>query len=117
MAKVKWKWFGHAAHLCVGPWCRFHLATQVGKYIVSTVGDYYPDESTRKVLGNPPIEIGYQRKYETMVFRAGPKCSEPDCKCGMPIPSDWSELEMAPYNTAGEATQGHYKMCEKWERR
>lgn len=41
----EWVWHGHAAHFIGGARCRFHLATTVagGRFIVSTVGDYYPD--------------------------------------------------------------------------
>jgi hypothetical protein len=35
-----WKWFGSAAHFICGRWCRFHLATQVGRYLISTVGEF-----------------------------------------------------------------------------
>src|SRR5919106_127620 len=43
------KWFGHAAHFICGRWCRFHLATQVGDYLVSTVGEYWPEHDVREI--------------------------------------------------------------------
>ena len=52
MKAAHWKWFGHAGHLCVGRWCQFHLCTSVGKYLVSTVGEYVPYEGTREVFAN-----------------------------------------------------------------
>ena len=108
-----WKWFGNAGHLCVSSDCRFHLCTQVGLFMVSTVGEYRP---AHKKDGFETVGGG--RLYETMVFNAGKPCSEKECgKCGMPIPGDWGELDMAPYNTAAAATKGHYAMCLKWANR
>ena len=49
MIKEKWIWMPHAGHLCVGHDCRFHLSTFVGKYIVSTVGEYWPDRQIREI--------------------------------------------------------------------
>ena len=91
---VHWKWFGTPGHLCVAKWCRFHLCTKVGKYLVSTVGEYiHPyshgfkserDEGewlNKNLFGE---EIGFGRKFETMVFRAGKPCTTKDCNCGLP---------------------------------
>lgn len=58
-------------------------------------------------------EIGYDRKYETMVFEiTGEECQ---CGCGLPkiVPS---ELDSSSYNDAKAATEGHEKICRKWER-
>jgi hypothetical protein len=135
-----WKWFGHAAHFICSRWCQFHLSTQVGKWLVSTVGEYWPERAVREIhaeVHNPAWlaknrylkgdtfdaaymkefgfeDIGSWGKYETMVFEIGGLCKEPDCNCGLPRPSSWSELEGIRYETAGEATKGHYKYCEKW---
>lgn len=95
-----WKWYGSASHLIVGNDCRFHLATKVGPWLVSTVGEYLPG--------------GCGRKYETMVFRLGRSPGECPCGCGLPKPVDWGELDVAGYNDAKAATAGHYAMCEKW---
>jgi len=45
----EWVWMPHAAHLMVGNDCRFHLATYVGGYIVSTVGEYLPGEAACEI--------------------------------------------------------------------
>lgn len=34
----EWRWFGEHGHYILGRWCRFHLCTQIGDYLVSTVG-------------------------------------------------------------------------------
>lgn len=118
----EWKWFGHAAHFICGQWCRFHLATQVGKYLVSTVGLFvHPRHSDGKETSefewlkrNPNgEEIGYERFYETMVFETGERCTAKNCNCGLPSISG-SELDMLGYKTAGEAAKGHLELCIKW---
>ena len=47
--KHDWIWMPHAGHLCVSRWCRFHLNTYVNGYIVSTVGEYWPEEPVRRI--------------------------------------------------------------------
>jgi hypothetical protein len=106
----EWEWFGHAAHFCASKWCLFHMATQVGEFIVSTVGDYRPGYSTDEAE-----EIGYKRKYETMVFKAGAVCSAPDCGCGMPSLDPPMEIDSSGYNTPADAAEGHMKMCRKYD--
>lgn len=134
MKNPQWKWFGDPGHFICAFDCRFHLCTQVGKYLVSTVGKYFPDEPTREIIAKSRgIElqgvgdarkqdymdkIGFQNislnyKYETMVFMAGEPCTLPNCNCGLPR-TNGSELDVDTYNTAGEATKGHMTMCEKW---
>ena len=121
----QWKWFGEAAHFICGRWCRFHLATKVGKYLVSTVGEYvHPRHGTGSEQGEsdwlkknwPGEDIGHERKYETMVFLAGKPCDSPLCGCGLPK-IDGNELAMAGYNRADDATRGHAKMCVKWAKK
>ncbi|HUX39330.1 MAG TPA: hypothetical protein VMV44_15630 [Rectinemataceae bacterium] len=84
------------------------MATKVGKYLISTVGDYFPMNAEKRE------EIGYKRFYETMVFKAGKPCKADGCRCGMPA-IDGQELDFAPYNTAEDAQEGHLAMCEKYE--
>jgi hypothetical protein len=117
-----WQWFGNAAHLCVGQYCRFHLATKVGDYLVSTVGEYvHPrhsggSERTESIWLKqnwPGEDVGFGRKYETMVFMAGKPCDAKGCNCGMPE-SNGRELDFRGYNTAREATEGHMELCRKW---
>lgn len=134
--RAEWEWFGSAAHLIVGQDCRFHLATVVGPWLVSTVGEYLPDEGSREILARSRgivlegrgdarradymRKIGYEqigagRTYETMVFPvSGNRCTAEDCACEMPVVSDWSELDSDGYNVRGDAHRGHYAMCEKW---
>lgn len=139
---AKWKWFGHAAHLIVGHDCRFHMTTVVGKYLVSTVGEYWPPRSVREIHAkyNDPAwldanqhlkgdyfdaaymqrfgfeTIGCDRKYETMVFLAGNPCASKSCGCGLPSISG-SELDFGGYNDARSASRGHYALCAKYAKK
>lgn len=101
-----WVWFGHAAHYCMSHACRFHLATKIGPYVVSSVGDLrtQPDEC-RSV----PEEIGSGRTFETMVFKVTGDCA---CGCGLPL-HNGEALWSAGYGSAMEATAGHYAACQK----
>lgn len=124
----------HAAHLIVARDCQFHLATCVGGYIVSTVGEYLPDEPVREIFaesrritlvgkGDTRLadymqkrgfeEIGAGRKYETMVFRS----RKSDNKCCPWTAAGWLEIDAKGYNGPDEAYEGHMQMCAKWARK
>jgi hypothetical protein len=134
-----WKWFGHAGHLCVGQWCRYHLCTLVGEYLISTVGEYWPERPVREIhasVHDPKWlaenkhrrgddfdhaymqrfgfeNIGCDRKYETFVFKAGSPCKDKDCNCGLPS-IDGSELDTLAANDADTAGRNHMELCEKY---
>lgn len=131
---AEWRWFGHAGHFICAQWCRFHLCTQVGDYLVTTVGEYVPDEQVREILakcrgvtlsgkGDARLtdwmekcgfeDIGLDRTYETMVFAYDGVCEVEDCGCDLPVIIP-TELDFGGYNMAGDASKGHYAMCEKW---
>lgn len=145
--KEKWLWMPHAGHLIVGNDCRFHLNTKVGKYIVSTVGEYNPDQVVKRIhaeihnkqwyLANAHLkgdyfdvayqkefgydEIGAGRKYETMVFKARKaalkKDFDPKWNCCPWVQDSGSNIDFDGYNTATDAYQGHLAMCRKWARK
>jgi hypothetical protein len=105
-----WKWFGTPGHFC-GAWdCRFHLCTQVGPWLISTVGEWMPDP--RK----PCQELGSGRLYETMVFRAGEPCDRRGCRCGKPKITG-HELDMTGTRFRGVAKENHMAMCYQWAER
>ena len=97
-----WKWYGDALHLCVSAKCRFHLATEINDFVISTVGDYWPTESARETITS--VNDGF---YETGMFRIQGRC---DCGCGEPE-IDPTELKTRVYATPGEANAGHLEMC------
>ena len=99
----KWHWYGLPAHLCVSDYCRFHLVTEIGKYVVSTVGDYHPHNSQPD---SKPEEIGWDRLYETQVFKWKGRCP---C-CGMPKVI-LEEIKMRGANDAKAARKNHMDLC------
>ena len=109
MRKDRWVWMPHAAHFICGHSCQFRLATYVGKYIVSTVGEYRSTSSESKLDFN---DIGCNRKYETMVFKA----KKSKHKCCPYVVSNHSEIDSVGYNSCDDAKIGHYKLCEKWSK-
>lgn len=113
MGKVKWKWFGMAAHFICGHDCLFHMATQIGKYLISSVGFYVP-VSSRMNKKYEAQDIGLDRKYETFVFNTKPGT----CSCGCGLPNfDASEIDSLASNTIAEAQINHMKLCKKYDRR
>jgi len=118
----------HSGHFICSQWCNFFLNTYVNGYIISTVGEYVPDSDVRRILrksrnmetdliGDEEREdfgfedIGYKRKYETMVFHAKP--SESKC-CPFEV-SDHSGIDFEGYNDPGEAYEGHLRMVNKYK--
>jgi len=140
ITKDKWVWMPHPAHLIVSSQCQFHLATKVGKYIISTVGEWWPDRQVRAIhakaydlewllenehrLGDDFdhayrqrfgfMEIGVNRLYETMVFKCV-KDKENKC-CGWKILVS-EDVGFESYNNPVDATKGHYKLCSKWAKK
>lgn len=119
----EWEWFGSAAHFIYGRWCRFHMATKVGPWLVSTVGEFvHPADSGASEQTEaawleknyPGRDIGPNRKYETMVFLAGEPCAAKDCGCGLPTLANATERAVGCYMTAKEATEGHRALCAEW---
>jgi hypothetical protein len=137
--KESWEWFGNAAHFICGHMCRFHMATKVGPWLVSSVGEMWPDRPGREIhaqvydpkwlLANRNLkgdtfdaaymerfgyeEIGYDRKFETMVFLAGERCTAKGCGCGLPSIGG-SEMDGEGSNDAGTATKNHMAMCDRY---
>lgn len=137
MNKADWVWMPHAAHFIMGPNCQFHLATYVNGYLISTVGELWCERAIREIharvhdprwldqnihlLGDNFDsayfkrfgfeDIGYQRKYETMVFMAEPNYEHRCCQWKM---ASASEIDGDSYNDAADATEGHMALCEKY---
>lgn len=108
---MTWKWFGTPGHYICSHRCLFHLCTQVGDYLVSTVGGL--DTDNEHLDGK---DIGLNRKYETMAFKAGPPCDLPGCMCGQPA-IDGYEVYFSGYNDRKSATEGHMRACHLMEER
>lgn len=130
MKKEGWVWMPHAAHLSVGDRCRFRLATCVGAWVVSTVGEWLPDETTREIIARSRgvalegigdereadflrkcgfVELGYRRTYETMVFAAA---ASPGSCCAWHAAG--GEVDFQGYSDPASAYAGHMELCERW---
>lgn len=105
----EWLWDGHAAHLIVGSRCQFHLATRIGDYLVSTVGEYRPPTSKDadgEGLYDEFETVGAGRLFETFVFRTGGS--------GFGYVTEWSEIDAKAANDHDAATANHMAMCDKY---
>jgi hypothetical protein len=107
MKKIPWKWQGNPGHFCCARDCWFRLCTVIGKYMISTVGELVLKDK------NGYQDIGFKRKYETMVFTKLVKCT---CGCGYYVLGNGSEIECSGYNSSIDAQNGHLEMCLKYER-
>ena len=138
MKKEKWVWMPHAGHFILGHKCQFKLNTYVGGYIVSTVGELELDRASKEIHAeiydkkwfdkNKHLkgddfnyayfkrfgfeEIGMNRTYETMVFKA--KKSKHKC-CPFEIIVS-KEVDFRGYNKPEDAFKGHMELCKKWSK-
>lgn len=141
ITKDKWIWMPHPAHFICSKDCKFFMSTKVGKYIVSTVGEYLPDFRVREIFAktrgkeikgkgdewdyNYMKQIGFEELhlggifYETMVFKAVPSVKKSGGGCEVcPFQQDsGNDLDSEYYKTSPEAFKGHYKMCLKWAKK
>lgn len=112
ISKSDWVWLPHAAHFCGANECNFKMATIVGDFIVSTIGEYYPLHMILSGI-NKMQEIGANRLYETMVFikKIMPKGAHCDC-CKFTIHP--SEVDFIDYSNGSDAMNGHMNSCYKY---
>jgi len=141
MKKSRWIWMPHPAHYILANKCQFTLATYVGKYIVSTVGELWPDRDSRRInakISDPEWwaknksllgdnfdrayferfgfeTIGYNIKYETMVFRAR-RMPKDRCSACPYEPIIHKQLDFLGYNDPLSAYKGHLELCNKWSK-
>lgn len=101
----EWVWCGYAGHFIGARSCHFHLSTRVGRYRVSTVGDYHPSSHTDE----EPKQIGLGRLYETFVFEVDGHGGHGEGEV-----TSWSEVDSEGCNDATEAERIHMAMCRKW---
>jgi hypothetical protein len=119
-----WVWHGHVGHHICGAWMRFHMLTEVGNYLISTIGEMVtPGDSGGSERAEaewlrknfPGRDVGLGRKYETYVFPLGLEvCKEKDCGCNARQPSNWSELAGRGSNTRGDARNRHMELCREY---
>lgn len=104
--KEKWKWYGYAGHLCIGRSCAYHLQTRIGKFLISTVGDYRPHGDPEAIGSNPNYY------FETMVFPC-----KGELKSGDPNILSWQSIDGERYAESIDAERGHHRYCKKYARR
>ncbi len=139
ITRDKWIWMGHPAHFICARDCKFFMATRVGKYIVSSVGEYFPDAPVREIFAQSRgitltgmgdarqydymKKVGYEELhsggylYETYVFKAIKNKAKGGCEACPYIIESGSNVDSMCFKTRGEAFKGHYKMCDKWAKK
>ena len=142
MSKANWIWQPHAGHFILGDKCKFVLNTYLGNgYLVSTVGELWNERGVREIHAKirDPVwhmennellgdrydaeyfkrfgyeDLGYERQYETMVFKA--RKSAPNIECCEYEMVSGDNVDFDGYKTAGDARRGHMEMCQKWSRK
>ena len=103
-----WQWFGMAGHFIGAHDCLFHLHTHVGRFCVSTVGNYWPKGERLNQQDSPVFEeIGYNRYFDTMVFYLLSEGGD----------ADWARpVFCTSAQTNDEANENHILTCETVER-
>lgn len=102
-----WKWLGYAGHFCQCYKCKFSLATEIGDFLVSTIGDMHND-----FYDDDPITIGGEGSfYETMVFSLKDEYYHDDSGCRVPDYCDCIQSEY--YMDSVHAREGHMKICKQ----
>jgi hypothetical protein len=110
---------GCAGHLIVANSCRWKRHTQVGKYRISSIGDYYApdlDKLTRdpRAVKRTTIGAGPDAWFETMVFETTDEQEPGNEGCGCHQIKSWGEIDSERYATAGEAQTGHERYVAKY---
>lgn len=113
MSKENWIHMPHPGHFICAYECRFRMNTWVNGYIISTIGEMIRKQPVKDEEFKYD-EVGYNRLYETMVFKSEPKLEVACCPYRV---ADFSELECVGYNSDILAFAGHYAMCEKYDGR
>lgn len=100
----EWHWIAVPMHYVCAGRCLFRLATRVGDYIISSIGDFHDSDGHKQ-------SIGLNRFYETFVFRRGLDCP---CGCGEPGIDNYNEIESRGYTNHKSARDGHMELCYKY---
>lgn len=100
----EWVWYGYAGHLCIGSRCAYHMSTRIGRYLISTVGDFKPDGKTRETLSSADDSF-----FETMVFPC-----DGEIASGDPNILSWEAVESEHYAKSIDAERNHRALCLKY---
>ena len=113
MDKTKIIWHGQAGHFVCWRRCIWHLCTEVNGYVISTIGEFYPDMHYDNMGEMESLGLVPEQFYESGVFEVGGHCS---CGCGQPLQSG-SALYMNRYKTPLEARLEHMKLVEEYSKK
>lgn len=101
---------GCAGHFIGARNCHWRRHTQVGKYRISSIGEYVPYEGQ----GRKQIGAGPDAFFETYVFETtGEPAKGSEC-CGCIEVVSWSEIDSQRYASAGDAQAGHEAFVKKY---
>lgn len=103
-----WVWCGYAGHFVGARNCRFHMHTRVGKYRISTVGDYHPPHKPGDEMET--IGAGPDSFFETFVFEVEGMGTHGEGEI-----TGWGEIDGERYATAEAACRGHMAYCWKYD--
>jgi hypothetical protein len=104
-------WHGQAGHFVCWRRCVWHLCTEVNGYVISTLGEFFPDMHHDNLGEMEPMGLTPNEMYESMVFEVMGHCH---CGCGHPTISG-SELVTQRYKTPLEARLGHMALIEEYK--
>lgn len=99
---------GCPGHLIVAGSCRWRRHTQVGKYRISTLGNYYVN-GKKDTIGSGKDEF-----FESMVFKTTGKPDKGNEGCGCQAVVSYESLECFRYSNAGDAQKGHERLIKKY---
>lgn len=110
----EWVWYGQPQHFCASKDCHWHLATKVGRVLISSVGRYFPNGNMDGTDGED-LSPGGRMHFETMVFEVTGACMcGHDCDF---VSLNFNDLDCMRYHTAEEARRGHLETCLRWARK
>ncbi len=114
----QWRYTGSAGHWIMGRYCRWHLRTEIGSFLVSTVGEA-PDRTLSRPDKEVLVTTGIEGEtYETMTFPLSlDRCMSAECDCGERIVHDWGGISCKRTHTRGEAQRAHDEECERVARK
>jgi len=116
LTQDKWIWHGFPGHFCAARSCFFRLCTEIGDVFISTVGAYEPSKELIEAgleKKGEWMDVGVNRKFETMVFMIKDRCKSEKCGCGQPKLYNY-DLSCHGCNTAKEAREMHMERCMEW---
>lgn len=140
--RSNWVFMGHPAHFIGAKDCKFFIATNVGDYIVSTIGEWFPDREIRRSDLQWIMKTGSQQEIKlakriydlqgidfdneyydayglreighNRTYETLVFESMPAYNCCPYVPKTFEEKDFIGSNSAKEATKNHYYLCNRY---